>query len=55
MGPLHVSAPDPATLSFKALALSVLAAVLLFALHRGILTTLAVCSALALAWFAMGW
>jgi chromate transporter len=55
LGPLHVSAPDPATLSLKALALSALAAVLLFALHRGILATLAICSALALACFAMGW
>jgi chromate transporter len=55
LGPLHVSAPDPATLSFKALALSALAAVLLFALHRGILATLAICSSLALACFAMGW
>ena len=54
MGPLHVSAPDPATLNFKALALSVLAALLLFALHRGVVTTLGVCGALALGSFAMG-
>jgi len=55
IGPLHVLTPDPATLSFKALALSLLAAVLLFALHRGVLTTLAICSAVGLAWFAAGW
>ena len=55
IGPLHVLTPDPATLSFKTLALSVLAAVLLFLLHRGVMTTLAICSAIALAWFALGW
>jgi chromate transporter len=55
IGPLHVLTPDPATLSFKALSLSVLAAVLLFALHRGVLTTLAICSGVALACFAVGW
>ena len=55
IGPLHVLAPDPATLSFKTLALSVLAAVLLFLLHRGVMTTLAICSAIALAWYALGW
>ena len=55
IGPLHVLTPDPATLSFKTLVLSVLAAVLLFLLHRGVMTTLAICSAIALAWFALGW
>jgi len=55
IGPLHVLTPDPATLSFKTLALSLLAAVLLFLLHRGVMTTLAICSAIALAWFALGW
>ena len=54
IGLLHISTPDPATLNLKALALSLLAAVLLFALHRGVLTTLAVCSAAALAAFMMG-
>ena len=39
-GPVHVMAPDPASLSVKALLLSALAAVLLFALHRGVVTTL---------------
>jgi hypothetical protein len=38
----------------NALALSLLAAVLLFALHRGVLTTLAICSAAAVAAFMMG-
>ena len=55
IGPLHVSAPDPATLSLEALALSAVAALLLFVLHRGVLTTLAVCGALALGAFALGW
>jgi chromate transporter len=55
IGPLHVLTPDPATLSFKTLALSVLAALLLFVLHRGIMTTLAICSVIALGWFALGW
>jgi hypothetical protein len=47
--------PDPASLSIKAAALGAVAALLLFVLHRGILTTLAACSALALAAFAAGW
>ena len=54
IGLLHVSTPDPATLNLNALALSLLAAVLLFALHRGVLTTLAICSAAAVAAFMMG-
>ena len=49
LGPLHVSTPDPATLNIEALLLSMLAAVLLFVLHRGILTTLALCGGAALA------
>jgi chromate transporter len=55
IGPLHVLTPDPVTLSIKTLALSLLAAVLLFLLHRGVMTTLAICSAIALAWYALGW
>jgi chromate transporter len=51
-GPLRLHVPDPASISWPALALSVLAVVLLFALHRGIIATLAVCGALALAWHA---
>jgi hypothetical protein len=48
-------APDPASLNAKALLLSALAAVLLFALHRGVVTTLAICSAIALGWHVLGW
>jgi len=54
LGPLHVLTPDPATLNWQALVLSAVAAVLLFALHRGVLTTLAICGGAALAWFALG-
>jgi chromate transporter len=55
MGPLSLLVPDPASLSIKAAVLGAVAALLLFVLHRGILTTLAACSALALAAFAAGW
>ncbi|MEZ0303919.1 MAG: chromate efflux transporter [Hyphomicrobiaceae bacterium] len=54
-GPVHVMAPDPASLNAKALLLSALAAVLLFALHRGVVTTLGICSAIALGWHVLGW
>ena len=49
IGPLRILAPDGASLSLPALALTIVAFVMLFALHRGIMTTLAVCGALALA------
>jgi chromate transporter len=51
-GPLRLSLPDVASLRLDAAALSVVAFVLLFAFRRGILTTLAICGALALAWHA---
>jgi len=54
IGPLHFLTPDPETLNPRALLLSALAALLLFALHRGVLTTLAVCSAVAVGWFVLG-
>jgi chromate transporter len=54
-GPMSVLVPNPASLSLKAALLATLAALLLFVLHRGILTTLALCSTLALAAFAAGW
>jgi chromate transporter len=54
-GPLAVFVPDPASLSHTAALLAAVAALLLFVLHRGILTTLAVCGGLALAAFAAGW
>ena len=52
-GPLRLLIPDPGTFSWPAALLSGLAVVLLFALHRGIVTTLALCGALALVWHAV--
>ncbi len=52
-GPLRLHAPDLASISWPALLLSGVAIVLLFVLHRGVLTTLAVCGALAFAWHAV--
>jgi chromate transporter len=49
-GPLRLLIPDPGSFSWPAALLSVLAVLLLFALHRGIMTTLGLCGALALAW-----
>ena len=54
-GPLALLVPDLASLSLSAALLAAVAALLLFVLHRGILTTLAVCSVLALTAFAAGW
>jgi len=53
-GPLNLLVPDMASLSVQALLLAIAAFILLFVLHRGVLTTLAVCSALALGAFALG-
>lgn len=50
VGPLRLLIPDVSTISWSALALSCAAVVLLFLLHRGVLTTLAICGALALTW-----
>jgi chromate transporter len=55
IGPLSLHMPDLASLQPLALALSALAFVLLFVLHHGIATTLAVCGALAVAVHAVGW
>ena len=44
--------PEPASFFWPAAALSVLAVVLLFVMHRGVVTTLGICGALALAWHA---
>jgi chromate transporter len=54
-GPLSVLLPDPTSLNLKAALLAAVAALLLFVLHRGILTTLTACSVLALAAFAARW
>lgn len=48
-GPLHLAVPDLASLDGTAAALALLAAVMLFRFHAGVVTTLAVCAALALA------
>lgn len=48
IGPLKVAVPGVATLDIRAFALAVLAALLLFAARRGILVTLALCSAAGL-------
>lgn len=50
IGPLKFTWPDVTSLSFRALVLSALAFVLMFAFHRGIITTLGVCAAVALTW-----
>jgi chromate transporter len=52
-GPLRLHLPDLASISWPAVLLSGLAIVLLFVLHRGVVTTLAICGALALAWHAI--
>jgi chromate transporter len=52
-GPLRLHVPELFSISGPALVLSGVAIVLLFVLHRGVLTTLAVCGGLALAWHVM--
>ena len=54
VGPLRLLVPELASVSWPALLLSALAVVLLFVLHRGIVTTLGACAALALAWHLVG-
>ena len=54
IGPLRLLVPELATVAWPALILSALAVVLLFVLHRGIVTTLGACAALALAWHLTG-
>jgi chromate transporter len=52
-GPFRPAVPELSSINLVAVALSAVAFTLLFALHRGILTTLAVCGALALGWYQM--
>jgi chromate transporter len=52
-GPLRLWAPDFSTLNAEVLALAVLAAFLLFGLRLGIVGTLAVTAATALAWVSL--
>jgi chromate transporter len=49
-GPLRVWTPDPASLNFDALLFTALGALLLLVLRLGIMSTLAVSAASALAW-----
>ena len=48
IGPLHLTLPDIASIDWTAAGLAALAALLLFRLHLGIITTLGVCGALGL-------
>jgi chromate transporter len=52
-GPLRPAVPAPGSLRVEAFVLTGIAFGLLFALHRGIVTTLATCAALALLWHAL--
>jgi chromate transporter len=49
-GPLRLWTPDPASLHIEALILSIFAALLLFGLRFGIVSTLALTAAAGLAW-----
>lgn len=53
-GPLRLSVPNPASLDPVALVLTGFAFVLLFRLHRGVMSTVAICGALGVAWYLMG-
>ncbi len=50
LGPLRLYLPQPASLDWLALSLTGVAFMLLFWLHRGIMTTLAICGALGVGW-----
>jgi chromate transporter len=54
IGPIVLHNPELASVNWPAALLSALAFVLLFALHRGIITTLAICGGLAMAWHVAG-
>ena len=49
-GVLRLYLPDPASLNPLAVVLALLAVILLFRLHQGIITTLAICGSLGVAW-----
>ena len=53
-GPVQLWTPDPASLNVEALILAILAAILLFGFHLGIVSTLAVAAAAALVWSQLG-
>lgn len=48
-GPMHLAVPDVASIDWTAAVIAVVAAILLFRFHLGIMTTLAICAALGLA------
>jgi len=52
-GPVHVALPHLDTVRWDVAVLAALATVMIFVLHRGIITTLAVCGALSLIWHRM--
>lgn len=54
IGPFHPLLPDLTSIDPISLLLGTVAALLLFVWHRGIVTTLAVCGALAVAWYLAG-
>lgn len=53
-GPLRLYLPEMASLNPVAAVLALIATVMLFRLHQGIITTLAVCGALGVAWHLLG-
>jgi chromate transporter len=53
-GPVQLWTPDLASLNVEALLLAILAAILLFGFHFGIVSTLAIAAAAALAWSQLG-
>ncbi|MEQ1576402.1 MAG: chromate efflux transporter [Hyphomicrobium sp.] len=52
-GPLRLHSPELASVNWPAALLTVVAFMLLFALHRGIITTLFICGGLAMAWHTL--
>jgi chromate transporter len=53
-GPVQLWTPDLASLDVEALVLAILAAILLFGFHFGVVSTLAIAAAAALAWAQLG-
>ena len=53
-GPVQLWTPDLASLNVEALILAILAAILLFGFHLGIVSTLAIAAAAALVWSQLG-
>ncbi len=49
-GPLHLQLPELGSANWRTFLLSALAFALMFALHRGVITTLGICAGLAMLW-----